>query len=198
MSFLSELMKQKQILKETETVVTCADGQRFVEKRDSDSYDRTACASNSYGFVVDTKPDDVPAQVIDHLFIGSQDCTSTNVLEKYEIKHILSLGISVEAKDVDCKFVQCLDLPETDIRPVLLESLPFIHKAVKTRENILVHCNAGVSRTAMVAIGYLMQYANMEFVEAYNLVKSKRPAVQPNTGFRKQLSSMKPGKVMLT
>lgn len=190
MSFLSELKKKKQKLKETETVVTNLDGQRYIEKGDS----KTSLGL-SYGFVVDTKPDDVPVLVVNNLYIGSQDCTASNVIEAYDIKHVLSLGINVEVK-VNHKFVECLDLPETDIKPVLKECLPFVHTAVTSQENILVHCNAGVSRTSLVAIGYLMHYQNMSFKDAYSLVKAKRPAIQPNAGFKKLLMIAIPGQII--
>lgn len=190
MSFLSELMKQKNKLKGTETVVTNVDGQRFIEKGGKvENLDRT------YGFVVDTKPDNIPVLIIDHLYIGSQDCAVSSVLESCDIKCVLSLGIDIQV-DVEHKFVSCLDLPETDIKPVLNECLPFVFKAVESRNNVLIHCNAGVSRTSMVAIAFLMHYKCMTYEDAYNLVKEKRPAIQPNAGFKQQLIKFRPGELI--
>lgn len=186
MSFLSELQTRKNILKPTETVVTTPSGLRYVEDKLEVELPPT------YGFIVDTKPDKVPALITKHLYIGSQDCTADDVLKSYNIKRVLSLGIEVEVS-VRQKFVECLDLPETDIKPMLLESLPYIRAGVELVENVLVHCNAGVSRAATVGIAYLMQYQGMGFDAAYSYVKEKRPAIQPNDGFKKQFSRMKPG-----
>ncbi|XP_053625903.1 dual specificity protein phosphatase 19 [Plodia interpunctella] len=192
MSFLEKLKKQKQKLKETETVVTSVDGQRRVEKGDAKTISSlTPC----HGFVVDTKPDNIPIEIVDHLFIGSQDCTDNSVLEANNIRHVLSLGINVDI-DINHKFVECLDLPETDVTSILKECLPFVHDGVRKKENVLVHCNAGVSRTSLVAIAYLMHYHNMEFEDAHAVVKEKRPAIQPNAGFRKQLMNFKPGNII--
>ncbi|XP_022819315.1 dual specificity protein phosphatase 19-like [Spodoptera litura] len=191
MSFLSQLQKQKNKLKETETVVTKVDGKRYIEKDTT----VTAISSNSYGFVVDTKPDNVPVLISHYLYIGSQDCTAQEVIQSYNILHVLSLGINIQVS-VNSKFIKCLDLPETSIKDILLDSLPFIRKAVDAKENILIHCNAGVSRTSMVAIAYLMHYEKMNYQEAYELVKAKRPAIQPNDGFKKQLKSMTPGEII--
>lgn len=191
MSFLSELQKQKSKLKDTETIVTKVDGQRYVEK-DSNI---TAICPNTYGFVVDTKPDNMPVLITDYLYIGSQDCTASNVLESNDIKHVLSLGINVDVP-VDNKFINCLDLPETDIKEILANSLPYVRESVEAKENVLVHCNAGVSRTSMVAIAYLMHYERLDFEDAYALIKSKRPAIQPNDGFKKQLKAMKNGELI--
>ncbi|XP_026749516.2 dual specificity protein phosphatase 19 [Galleria mellonella] len=193
MSFLSELVKKKDKLKVTDTVVTKIDGQRYVERGgDAKNVEKlTPC----YGFVVDTKPDNVPVLVIDNLYIGSQDCASDSVIDVNNIKHVLSLGVNVYV-NVNHKYIDCLDLPETDIKCVLREGIPFIKEAVDKKENILIHCNAGVSRTSMMAIGYLMHCENMQFEDAYILVKEKRPAVQPNDGFRKQLMALNPGQVI--
>lgn len=191
MSFLNELQKQRNKLKLAETVVTQVDGRRYVEKDST----VTSISPSTYGFVVDAKPDNIPVLITDYVYIGSQDCTASNVIEAYNIKHVLSLGINVDVT-VNNKFNNCLDLPETDIKEVLLDSLPFIRKAVDSKENCLIHCNAGVSRTSMVAIAYLMHYENMQFQDAYDLVKSKRPAIQPNDGFKKQLKVLKPGEII--
>lgn len=199
MSFLSALKVQKNKLKSAETVVTNADGTRFIESRinaEENVIVKTVCSSRAYGYVVDTKPDDIPVEIVDHLYIGSQDCANDKILRKYNIKRILSIGIVIDTKHVCQKFVPCLDLPETNIQPILLESLPFVHEAIECKHNVLVHCNAGVSRTAVVAISYLMHYENMEFQKAYDLVKLKRPAIQPNAGFQKQLSGLMPGFVI--
>lgn len=189
MSFLSELKIRKNKLKATDTVVTTADGQRYVEGK----CDIKLVAT--HGFVVDTKPDNVPVLLTNHLYIGSQDCTADDVLQAHNIKRVLSLGIKIDVC-VDQKYVECLDLPETDISPIISASLPYMKTGIESGENVLVHCNAGVSRASMVAIAYLMHYEDMSFDAAYSSVKKKRPAIQPNDGFKKQLSRMKPGRLI--
>ncbi|XP_059061726.1 dual specificity protein phosphatase 19 [Achroia grisella] len=193
MSFLSELLKQKDKLKETDTIVTKVNGQRYVQRGSDEK--NTENLTSCYGFVVDTKPDNVPVLVIDNLYIGSQDCTTDFVIDANNIKHVLSLGINVSV-NVNHKYIDCLDLPETDIKKVLRQGIPFIKQAIDNKDNILIHCNAGVSRTSMMAIGYLMHCQNMEFEDAYKLVKEKRPVIQPNAGFKRQLMALKPGQVI--
>jgi protein-tyrosine phosphatase len=53
--------------------------------------------------------------------------------------------------------------------------------------NILVHCHAGVSRSATIVLSYLMKYKSMAFEDARNFVKSKRRCICPNPGFTRQL-----------
>ena len=52
---------------------------------------------------------------------------------------------------------------------------------------VLVHCYAGVSRSASVVIAYLMNQHGMSLKDAYQYVKNKRYFIKPNEGFRKQL-----------
>jgi dual specificity MAP kinase phosphatase len=52
---------------------------------------------------------------------------------------------------------------------------------------ILVHCQAGVSRSATVTIAYILKHSKMTVMEAYRHVKSKRVIIAPNFNFMGQL-----------
>lgn len=199
MILLYELQKRLANLRPTTTIVTTPTGARYVERRRSaDSEETTAkCAeqleARQYGFVVDTKPDAVPACILsEFLYLGSQDAVTAENVVKYKLTHILSVGIetpNVELPStVKCKHLPCLDLPETDLQHYVLPvAIEFIEEAHAVKGCVLVHCNAGVSRSASVVIAYLMQRRDMCFEEAYNLVKSWRPCIQPNAGFMQKL-----------
>jgi protein-tyrosine phosphatase len=51
----------------------------------------------------------------------------------------------------------------------------------------LVHCVAGVSRSASLCIVYLMKHDNLTLRQAYQHVKSARPIIRPNAGFWQQM-----------
>lgn len=57
----------------------------------------------------------------------------------------------------------------------------------KNNRKVFVHCAAGVSRSASFVIAYLMKSKLMPYLDAYALVKCKRPIIKPNSGFVKQL-----------
>jgi len=82
-----------------------------------------------------------------------------------------------------------MDLPDTDIVSHFDECFAFIDTARDTGGRVLVHCMAGVSRSASIVIGYLMKVKDMDFVTAFNHVKAKRPTIRPNDGFMHQLQN---------
>ncbi|ORX40074.1 hypothetical protein BD324DRAFT_616140 [Kockovaella imperatae] len=53
--------------------------------------------------------------------------------------------------------------------------------------SVLVHCQAGMSRSATVAAAYLMRVLNIGPVEAVELIQEKRPVVSPSDTFWYQL-----------
>ena len=52
---------------------------------------------------------------------------------------------------------------------------------------MLIHCQAGVSRSATVTIAYIMKHSLMAMVDAYKFAKSKRAIIAPNFNFMGQL-----------
>jgi hypothetical protein len=53
---------------------------------------------------------------------------------------------------------------------------------------VLVHCGAGISRSAAVVIAYLCRYAGMSYAEALAFVKTKRPQVAPADVFKEAIA----------
>ena len=67
-----------------------------------------------------------------------------------------------------------------------------IHDFVQSGNgNVLVHCVAGVSRSAALCMAYLIRYAGMDLMHAYEHVKKRRSRVRPNPGFVSQLMDWK-------
>ncbi|GIL92911.1 hypothetical protein Vretimale_14787 [Volvox reticuliferus] len=60
--------------------------------------------------------------------------------------------------------------------------------AVSGGRRVLVHCQAGVSRSPAVVAGWLMRSRGLSADEALSYLVSRRSCVDPNEGFRAQLS----------
>jgi dual specificity MAP kinase phosphatase len=68
-----------------------------------------------------------------------------------------------------------------------LFSLTFADEARQNGANILVHCHAGVSRSATITIAYLLKHSKLSMMDIYRLVKGKRSIISPNFNFMGQL-----------
>lgn len=192
MSLIEKLKAKKEQLKATDTKIRYADGTQMIVRSSGDVEQVT---STAFGFVVDTKPDPIPAEILKReLFLGSQDSVDLETLQKYNIGAVLSVGIEcpIELPEtIRGKFIPCLDLPEANFESVLDESIEFIKRCNELDLPVLVHCNAGVSRSSTVVIGYLIKECRLPFEEAFRAVKLKRSAIQPNAGFLQFLKALK-------
>lgn len=88
--------------------------------------------------------------------------------------HYLTLGL----RDTD-----------EDIMRVLEPSYRYIQSILKYRPwtNVLIHCHAGISRSASIVIYYLMRSRKWDYDTALNFLRSKRSIVRPNPSYEKQL-----------
>ncbi|XP_068588150.1 dual specificity protein phosphatase 19-like isoform X2 [Cebidichthys violaceus] len=112
-----------------------------------------------------------------------------------QVSHVLNVAYGVTnlyADQLVYKTLQILDLPDTDITSYVGECSSFIDGAREKDGVVLVHCNAGVSRSTSIVIGYLMLREGLSFDDAYGQVKLARPSIRPNPGFHQQLQSYKP------
>ncbi|KAL9904697.1 dual specificity protein phosphatase 19 [Glossina fuscipes] len=193
MSLLQQLQLKRRSLKPTHTIITTNTGERF--RKTSRSEELVKLSGLSFGFVVDTKPDLIPNCILENfLYLGSQDSVNKETLLNHNITNVLSIGIEVSSldliKNIAKLFVPCLDLPETLlVDAVFSKSFDFIEECRLNGGKILIHCNAGISRSPSVVIAYLMHYRGMDFQTAYKYVKTKRPCIQPNEGFLIQLKN---------
>lgn len=72
---------------------------------------------------------------------------------------------------------------DRDLDFYLDDATRFIAEHIR-RGCVLVHCGAGISRSAAVVIAYLCRYTGMSYAEALAFVKARRPQVAPADVFK--------------
>jgi hypothetical protein len=70
----------------------------------------------------------------------------------------------------------------------LARQVDFIAAERSKGRAVYVHCQNGVSRSAFVTAGYLMQRENWPRDQALDFLRSRRPGVRPNPAFLKRLA----------
>ncbi|KAK5981258.1 hypothetical protein GCK32_004716 [Trichostrongylus colubriformis] len=131
-------------------------------------------------------------EIIPYLYLGSlRDATDADQLKKNHIKYVVSvhdLTASHPMHDqLEVLRIQLSDCSSSDISSHFSVTNKFIHAARLQHAAVLVHCLAGVSRSATVVAAYLITVCDMSFINALTLISQKRPVINPNFGFRMQL-----------
>ncbi|KAL5242809.1 hypothetical protein ACI65C_010219 [Semiaphis heraclei] len=83
--------------------------------------------------------------------------------------------------------VPVADTVVTDLGPHMDKVTDLIHQEYISGGTTIIHCAAGVSRSAAFCIAYLIKYRGMTMSNAYRHVAKCRPCINPNTGFISQL-----------
>lgn len=125
-------------------------------------------------------------EILPGLYLGDL-ASAYDVHRQPHISHVLSIidnPKKIKANGIVWKGLRVADHPHSLIICHFNKMFAFIESA---RAGVLVHCRAGVSRSATFVIGYVMWKFDVSFDEAYKYVRSKRPHINPNDGFLAQL-----------
>ncbi|OMJ74132.1 hypothetical protein SteCoe_27021 [Stentor coeruleus] len=130
-------------------------------------------------------------QIIPGLFISDSPCASNmNFLLDKNISHILICARELKPKfpkDFNYCKLDILDTKRYNLKPHFDEAIRFIQSALNSRENVLVHCNLGISRSSSIVIAYLMDKCDMSYCKAFRHLSKLHPIANPNQGFVNQL-----------
>eukprot|EP01118_Nematostelium_gracile_P000978 TRINITY_DN1097_c0_g1_i1.p1 TRINITY_DN1097_c0_g1~~TRINITY_DN1097_c0_g1_i1.p1 ORF type:complete len:211 (+),score=18.58 TRINITY_DN1097_c0_g1_i1:190-822(+) len=127
-----------------------------------------------------------PNKVLERLFIGCQDSARNQLcLRNLKISHIVDMtGSKLHFDEFQYHSVHSLeDSQRADLLSVIEGCVSFIEEGMCLGSGVLVHCAAGVSRSAAVVAAYLMKREGMAVEEAVKTVQSARRIAQPNSGF---------------
>jgi protein-tyrosine phosphatase len=136
------------------------------------------------------------SHIIDNIYLGSMDGSlNTNLLKENNIQaivRILDENMINSLKSQDDKkylyhYIPLYDHPAENISIYIEPFLKFMKE--NSDKNILIHCMMGISRSAAFTILHLINSYGYELDKAVNLLKLKRPIINPNGGFLLQLKN---------
>ncbi|KAF1796716.1 dual specificity phosphatase [Mucor lusitanicus] len=129
-------------------------------------------------------------EIVSRIYLGSCEAFKKDIITEKKITHVLSLGDFDNDLDVKIEYknINVMDVDEQNIIQYFDETNEFIQETYKAGGRILIHCQAGVSRSAAVLAACLMKSKKINRDDALEIIKRKRPSVAPNAGFMEQLS----------
>ncbi|XP_029474026.1 dual specificity protein phosphatase 12 [Rhinatrema bivittatum] len=129
--------------------------------------------------------------VLPQLFLGNaSDMAELGCLQEAGVTHVLTVDTEEPQNlgTLKTKFVHALDDASTDLLSCLDECIAFVNEVLATgKAAVLIHCHAGVSRSAAVVTAYLMKTLQLTFPDAYAKLQATKPDVSMNEAFVSQL-----------
>jgi hypothetical protein len=139
------------------------------------------------------------SQITPNIYLGNyEDTLCTESLLEKRITRILNISEECHfspyllANKDKFKIMQIpiKDNADEPIKNYFQDCINFIHDTVIAGENILVHCQMGISRSATIVLAYIMRYGfegslvenPISCYDAFDYIKQKRD-INPNFGF---------------
>ncbi|VDD74695.1 unnamed protein product [Mesocestoides corti] len=127
-----------------------------------------------------------------HLYLSGLQAITPKRLQNYGVTLLISIMPGTLPEDILSQVTTHVQVPVEDIEftnlGIHFDALADrIAQEARRGGRTLVHCMAGVSRSASIVLAYLIKYQKMSLAEAYDRVRSIRPCIQPNLGFWRQL-----------
>ncbi|KAG7265127.1 hypothetical protein CRUP_032127 [Coryphaenoides rupestris] len=132
------------------------------------------------------------AHITEHLYISNMRAAAdVSLVRRFQITCVVNVSEKRTTgggdDDVDYIHIPVADSPQSALGDHFHRVADKIESVRRSHGRTLVHCNAGVSRSAALCIAYLMKHQDQTLREAHTWLRSRRPIVRPNAGFWRQL-----------
>ncbi|KAJ6558000.1 hypothetical protein B0H19DRAFT_125381 [Mycena capillaripes] len=129
-------------------------------------------------------------EIIPGLWVG--DLPSAKDTETLKTNNIFSILSAMRGRvTINETFIrhQILidDTEEQDVLVHFIPAITFIQAELDKGRGVLVHCQAGMSRSVTIVAAYLMYTKNIDTQSALEIIRQARPHIDPNPGFLLQL-----------
>lgn len=133
----------------------------------------------------------VVSEILPHVLIGNQrDAADREKLRELGVTHIINVTSQLPLhfeNDIVYKRLPASDNGSQNLKQYFQEAIAFIDGVREMNGRVLVHCQAGVSRSPTIVIAYLMARSQKTLADAFSFVKDRRSIVAPNLNFMGQL-----------
>lgn len=133
------------------------------------------------------------SEIIPNLFISSYlEAHQFHLLKQSGITHIINLSSYKNPFPEDFVYKRIIidDVPHAQLNRWFIETSFFIEQTLKHNGAVLVHCDAGVSRSVTVVLAFLIMNFEIPLALALQMVRNKRYVANPNPGFLAQLQTL--------
>ena len=131
-------------------------------------------------------------EIVPHLYLTSGLAATELNVRDLNVRLVINATVELPyvnlGKNVDIVKIAVRDSDREQLINYFDQVSKLIDDRVSRNENVLVHCLAGVSRSASLCAAYLMKYQGYSLSRALIKLVDKRPVVRPNPGFLKQLA----------
>ncbi|XP_034295960.1 dual specificity protein phosphatase 5 [Pantherophis guttatus] len=132
-----------------------------------------------------------PVEILPFLYLGSAyHASKCEFLASLNITALLNVSrkSSEPFTNQFCyKWIPVEDSHTADISSHFQEAIEFIDCTRRAGGKILVHCEAGISRSPTICMAYLMKTRKFRLEEAFDYIKQRRSLISPNFSFMGQL-----------
>ena len=134
-----------------------------------------------------------PSEIIPNfLWLGSvESAQERKLIDSLKITHIINATIRSRRnffpESIKYLSVDVLDEVSEDISNFFIPVNTFIDQAEQEGGRVLIHCQAGISRSACLTVNYIRVRNQWTLKEALEFVIQQRPEVHPNRSFMEQL-----------
>ena len=133
--------------------------------------------------------------ITQHIILGGRDEVSNNsLLKSYGVTHILNVAQQLPNYHSESDFiyskVPLLDDAKTNITEHMGEISDFLSHVESIGGRVVVHCISGVSRSVAVILMHLILAHYVPLLTAHRYIKSGRPFIDPNEGFKLQCAEL--------
>ncbi|KAG7476668.1 hypothetical protein MATL_G00085400 [Megalops atlanticus] len=132
-----------------------------------------------------------PVEILPFLFLGSAyHASKKDMLDGMGISALLNVSSNCPNHFEGMYQYKCIPVEDNhkeDISSWFIEAIEYIDSVKDSNGRVLVHCQAGISRSATICLAYLMKRKRVRLEEAFEFVKQRRSIISPNFSFMGQL-----------